>query len=224
MILNCPPPRAQQIEPHMQQFSLKQNNQPWKTAEQILLQQKIKKATSILTGEAKTCFSKTPPPAQQSTVGRSQEERHKYWASPWGYMPTSGTPTLQPCTRQMSPQNLWFWKPVWLAFQEKHRMVGNRASTLRVHSQADSVAREAAQKPQIEKHLDHIYVREIHLLTLSNLGVAEACWDSLGLEAQAGTVFAFSLPCSNGKGRPHLCILPLPCGCRRGRRHFWILA
>lgn len=217
MTLTALHPGTQQIEPHMQQFSLKQTNQPWKTAEQILCSKRLKRPHQW-------GFSKTPPPAQQPTIWRSQEEPHKYWASSWGYVPTSGTPTLQPCTREMSPQNIWFWKPVRLAFQEKHRMVGNRASTLRVHSQADSVALEAAQKQQIEKHLDHIYVREIHLLTLSNLRVAEACWDSLKLEAQAGTVFAFSLPCSTGKGRPHFCILPLPCGCRRGRRHFWILA
>lgn len=120
-----------------------------------------------------------------------REEPHKSRASLWGargVCPTSGTLTLGTCSRKISPQNVWLWKPIELMSTRSKGLPGTEVLLLKGYT--DSL-QGRAQKQQFEEHL---CMKEIHLLILKQLLEGQG-WLGLspGMEVLVGIIFVLSI-------------------------------
>lgn len=79
------------------------------------------------------------PPLVLWSTGERDLTNMKNIPEEWGVSPISDTPTLRTCTGEMSPQNIWLWKPTGLNVQDTQKTVGKYDSTLKGHMNSDSL-------------------------------------------------------------------------------------
>ena len=105
-----------------------------------------------------------------STATHNWDISHISKSSPWearALCPTVGTPNLVNCTKEMSPQNITFWKTSGAYVQETLRAIGNWESTLKGPC-IDSVIQGPSTKAVVWI-VPRPYVKEIHLFILKHL-------------------------------------------------------
>lgn len=91
---------------HTAFYSCIWKNSLWKRPENFSFITKDKRATSRQVGEAEICKAKNPSPGVATHISPPSS-----WGM-GGLCPTSSTPNLWACTRELSPWNIWLWKPV----------------------------------------------------------------------------------------------------------------
>lgn len=140
------------------------------------------------------------------------EGSHKPEASPQGVeglCPTLVTPSLETCTRETNPQNVWLWKTMGLMFRKSKGLWGTEILLL-MGSHADSFALRPNKKASVCK-ARRLYVKKIHLLILKYMSEGQGSIGILSRNGDAsGHCFVLSLYLVKAMGHAPACIFPPP--------------
>lgn len=126
-----------------------------------------------------------------------------------GWCPTLGTPSLETCTGETNPQNVWFWKTMGLMSRKSKGLQGT-VILLLMSSRADSLAPRSNKKASVCK-ATRLYVKKIHLLILKYLSEGQGPVGTLSRDGGAGGHhFVLSIYLVKASGHALACIFLPP--------------
>lgn len=175
------------LQLHIERQSLKKT---WRLAEQ--LHNKDGRATLRPVGEVEIGFTRNPTP---DSVTHKREGSNKYGAYSWGVRglsPTSGTPILGTCTREMSSQMSVF-ENQWGLHHGDPRIIGNWNSPLKVLTRRLTCPGTQHKNGRLE--VPRPYVKEIHWVSLKCLPEGQRSIGALSLAKGTGAHHFCSLSC-----------------------------